>query len=240
MWPLVLPNTFQDKHINEGVSWCCLLFLGVCLLLWCGYCSISFESFVLHHLVLQIQETTTKEENLKPAKQRFKSQNKFLKHTHLLLILKSSSGCCSSSCSCCSSSRCNCCRSCSCCRIGCCLWEWGCIRRNWTLLVIVVATSRGYARCGACTSRVTVLPLEVLSCCGRCFLWKPASWSWRIPPWRKKKHYFVYLFGNESMLIWFPVYNGKYIWMLGICEPSKLRHLDNHFEVNWPLKDKGS
>ena len=60
------------------------VFLGVarCFLVFAGYCSVCFESFALHHYFgdcthLRHQETTTKEENLKPAKERFKSQNKF-------------------------------------------------------------------------------------------------------------------------------------------------------------------
>ena len=35
-----------------GVSWCCGSHCWLVFVLWCGYCSASFESFVLRHLVI--------------------------------------------------------------------------------------------------------------------------------------------------------------------------------------------
>ena len=37
---------------KKGVSWCCGSHCWLAFVLWCGYCSVSFESFVLRHLVI--------------------------------------------------------------------------------------------------------------------------------------------------------------------------------------------
>ena len=42
----------------EGVSWCCGNYCWLAFVLWCGYCSVSFQSFVLRHWCPQHQETT--------------------------------------------------------------------------------------------------------------------------------------------------------------------------------------
>ena len=41
-----------------GVSWCCGNYCWLAFVLWCGYCSVSFQSFVLRHWCPQHQETT--------------------------------------------------------------------------------------------------------------------------------------------------------------------------------------
>ena len=41
-----------------GVSWCCGNYCLLAFVLWCGYCSVSFQSFVLRHWCPQHQETT--------------------------------------------------------------------------------------------------------------------------------------------------------------------------------------
>ena len=43
-----------------GVSWCCGYYCLLAFVLWCGYCSVSFQSFVLRHWCPQHQETTKK------------------------------------------------------------------------------------------------------------------------------------------------------------------------------------
>ena len=43
-----------------GVSWCCGNYCLLAFVLWCGYCSVSFQSFVLRHWCPQHQETTEK------------------------------------------------------------------------------------------------------------------------------------------------------------------------------------
>ena len=40
-----------------GVSWCCRNYCLFVFVLWCGYCSVSFQSFVLRHWCPQHQET---------------------------------------------------------------------------------------------------------------------------------------------------------------------------------------
>ena len=42
----------------RGVSWCCGNYCQFAFVLWCGYCSVSFQSFVLRHWCPQHQETT--------------------------------------------------------------------------------------------------------------------------------------------------------------------------------------
>ena len=42
----------------SGVSWCCGNYCLLAFVLWCGYCSVSFQSFVLRHWCPQHQETT--------------------------------------------------------------------------------------------------------------------------------------------------------------------------------------
>ena len=44
--------------INLGVSWCCGNYCLLAFVLWCGYCSVSFQSFVLRRWCPQHQETT--------------------------------------------------------------------------------------------------------------------------------------------------------------------------------------
>ena len=45
--------TKNDKTSqNLGVSWCCGNHYWFAFVLWCGYCSVSFQSFVLRHLVI--------------------------------------------------------------------------------------------------------------------------------------------------------------------------------------------
>ena len=41
-----------------GVSWRCGHYCLLAFVLWCGYCSVSFQSFVLRHWCPQHQETT--------------------------------------------------------------------------------------------------------------------------------------------------------------------------------------
>ena len=41
-----------------GVSWCCGNYCWLAFVLLCGYCSVSFQSFVLRHWCPQHQETT--------------------------------------------------------------------------------------------------------------------------------------------------------------------------------------
>ena len=41
-----------------GVSWCCGNYCWLAFVLWCGYCSVSFQSFELRHWCPQHQETT--------------------------------------------------------------------------------------------------------------------------------------------------------------------------------------
>ena len=48
------------KRIKLGVSWCCGNYCLLAFVLWCGYCSVSFQSFVLRHWCPQHQETTIK------------------------------------------------------------------------------------------------------------------------------------------------------------------------------------
>ena len=43
-----------------GVSWCCGNYCLLAFVLWSGYCSVSFQSFVLRHWCPQHQETTKK------------------------------------------------------------------------------------------------------------------------------------------------------------------------------------
>ena len=43
---------------TSGVSWCCGHYCLLAFVLWCGYCSVSFQSFVLRHWCPQHQETT--------------------------------------------------------------------------------------------------------------------------------------------------------------------------------------
>ena len=46
-------------HWNiSGVSWCCGNYCWLAFVLWCGCCSVSFQSFVLRHWCPQQQETT--------------------------------------------------------------------------------------------------------------------------------------------------------------------------------------
>ena len=47
-----------------GVSWCCGNYCLLAFVLWCGYCSVSFQSFVLRHWCPQHQETTWKLDTL--------------------------------------------------------------------------------------------------------------------------------------------------------------------------------
>ena len=42
----------EVQPISWGVSWCCRSHCWLIFVLWCGYCSASFESFVLRHLVM--------------------------------------------------------------------------------------------------------------------------------------------------------------------------------------------
>ena len=40
-----------------GVSWCCGNYCWLSIVLWCGYCLVPFESFVLRHLVIATSAT---------------------------------------------------------------------------------------------------------------------------------------------------------------------------------------
>ena len=52
-------GTVLSKGCKErGVSWCCGNYCWLAFVLWCGYCSVSFQSFVLRHWCPQHQETT--------------------------------------------------------------------------------------------------------------------------------------------------------------------------------------
>ena len=48
----------SSRNLNLGVSWCCGNYCLLAFVLWCGYCSVSFQSFVLRHWCPQHQETT--------------------------------------------------------------------------------------------------------------------------------------------------------------------------------------
>ena len=50
----------QPATPKPGVSWCCGNYCLLAFVLWCGYCSVSFQSFVLRHWCPQHQETTNK------------------------------------------------------------------------------------------------------------------------------------------------------------------------------------
>ena len=52
------PFTCRLLFIISGVSWCCGNYCLLAFVLWCGYCSVSFQSFVLRHWCPQHQETT--------------------------------------------------------------------------------------------------------------------------------------------------------------------------------------
>ena len=49
---ILAPRVFQ------GVSWCCGNHCWLAIVLWCGYCLLSFESFVLRHLVIATSATS--------------------------------------------------------------------------------------------------------------------------------------------------------------------------------------
>ena len=51
-------NNYETQSRNSGVSWCCGNYCLLAFVLWCGYCSVSFQSFVLRHWCPQHQETT--------------------------------------------------------------------------------------------------------------------------------------------------------------------------------------
>ena len=102
--------------------------------------------------------------------------------THLLLILKCSSGSCCGCCRCCSS----CCSNSSCSRssswVGSRLWKGWCIRWTSILLRVIIITSRRNTGCASC-GREAVLPLHVVLCYRLCcLLRKPASWSCWVTP----------------------------------------------------------
>ena len=63
-----MKNCIVDSCLFLGVSWCCGNYCLLAFVLWCGYCSVSFQSFVLRHWCPQHQETTLFLCNL-PAKQ---------------------------------------------------------------------------------------------------------------------------------------------------------------------------
>ena len=44
--------------VNSSFFWCCGNYCLLAFVLWCGYCSVSFQSFVLRHWCPQHQETT--------------------------------------------------------------------------------------------------------------------------------------------------------------------------------------
>ena len=48
----------RTGSVFPGVSWCCGNYCWLAFVLWCGYCSVSFQSFVLRHWCPQHQETT--------------------------------------------------------------------------------------------------------------------------------------------------------------------------------------
>ena len=52
-----------------GVSWCCGHYCLLAFVLWCGYCSVSFQSFVLRHWCPQHQETTEKGDGAREEKE---------------------------------------------------------------------------------------------------------------------------------------------------------------------------
>ena len=55
---LVIKQIGLHTRIITGVSWCCGNYCLLAFVLWCGYCSVSFQSFVLRHWCPQHQETT--------------------------------------------------------------------------------------------------------------------------------------------------------------------------------------
>ena len=63
-----------------GVSWCCGNYCLLAFVLWCGYCSVSFQSFVLRHWCPQHQETT-------PMWPGLKSRHRAICGLSLLLVL---------------------------------------------------------------------------------------------------------------------------------------------------------
>ena len=61
---------------KRGVSWCCGNYCLLAFVLWCGYCSVSFQSFVLRHWCPQHQETTEKREKIVPILQAVRGNYK--------------------------------------------------------------------------------------------------------------------------------------------------------------------
>ena len=58
---ILLSLQYVRNYIRKmGVSWCCGNYCLLAFVLWCGYCSVSFQSFVLRHWCPQHQETTGK------------------------------------------------------------------------------------------------------------------------------------------------------------------------------------
>ena len=55
---LCLVDAMIARFPVPGVSWCCGNYCWLAFVLWCGYCSVSFQSFVLRHWCPQHQETT--------------------------------------------------------------------------------------------------------------------------------------------------------------------------------------
>ena len=51
-------NEVSYANLFGGVSWCCGNYCLLAFVLWCGYCSVSFQSFVLRHWCPQHQEST--------------------------------------------------------------------------------------------------------------------------------------------------------------------------------------
>ena len=49
---LSVPSLFGHGALYRFWSWCCRNYCWLAIVLWCGYCSVSFHAFVLRHLVI--------------------------------------------------------------------------------------------------------------------------------------------------------------------------------------------
>ena len=64
---LYISFLFPSYFKKMGVSWCCGSHCWLVFVLWCGYCSVSFESFVLRHLVITPSATPRNYQENKPS-----------------------------------------------------------------------------------------------------------------------------------------------------------------------------
>lgn len=150
--------------------------------------------------------------------------------THLLLILKCSSGSCCGCCRRCSS----CCSNSSCSRssswVGSRLWKGWCIRWTSILLRVIIITSRRNTGCASC-GREAVLPLHVVLCYRLCcLLRKPASWSCWVTPFLQtdKKRNFTLSLNTFSC---YKCFSAHYPLLLELKRQSKIWVVMHNFKV---------